>query len=241
MAGLDKGPGVTCYDVLGLLPGASAEQIQRQYDAKASLLRPELIAGATSPVVAAASRAHEILDAARDVLADPANRARYDEMVGIRRSGGGLAQRESFPSRPGWEGADNAGLEVLGALLMLSDWMTPLPYTPRRVMIPDVRGLFYSVCIGIIGKLGLRVTTVRLTEHPMPVDGLVVGQSPGPAVRARSGSVVTVQVWHPPVRPSAQVQRPPARQLLCRLICDTAAPLDGRQCHRQVPVRAENQ
>ena len=45
-------------------------------------------------------------------------------------------------------------------------------------MVPDVRGLFYGVCLETVGKLGLRVTAIRLTEHPMPVDGLVVDQSP---------------------------------------------------------------
>lgn len=202
-----KGLGITWYDVLGVLPGASAEQVRRQYDSKTSLLRPELVAGAPSPVVAAASRAREILDAARRVLADPANRARYDEAVGIRRTGGGLAQREGVSSRPGWDLSDAAdftggyvGSEVLGALLVLADWMTPLPRKPSRVIVPDVRGLFYSVCTGITGKLGLRVTTVRLTEHPMPVDGLVVDQSPRPAVQTRWGSALTVHVWHPPAR-----------------------------------------
>ena len=141
------------------------------------------------------------------MLADPANRARYDETAGIRRRGGGLSPPESFPSQPGTERpdvdfiADNAGLEVLGALLLLGDWMAPQPpRLPRRVAVPEVRGLFYSVCLGITGKLGFRLDTVRLTEHPMPVDGLVVGQSPGPAVQARRGSALTVQVWHPPAR-----------------------------------------
>ncbi|HXT88317.1 MAG TPA: hypothetical protein VN714_03560 [Trebonia sp.] len=201
-----KGPGITWYDVLGVLPGAAAEQIQRQHESKAGLLRPELIAGAPSPVVAAASRAREILDAALHVLADPASRARYDEAVGLRRGGGGLARRESFPSQPGSEPPDisliagDAGSEVLGALLMLADWMTPLPRKPSRVTVPDLRGLFYSVCIGITGKLGLHVTTVRLTKRPMPVDGLIVAQSPSPAVRMRWGDAMTVQVWHPPAR-----------------------------------------
>jgi curved DNA-binding protein CbpA len=199
-------PGVTWYDVLGVLPSATVEQVQYQHDAKARLLRPELVAGAPSPVVAAASRAREILGAARRVLADPANRARYDEAVGIHRRSGGLSPPESFPSEPGAEQPDvdfiggNAGSEVLGALLMLGDWMTPHPRQSRRVAVPDVRGLFYSVCLGITGKLGFRLDTVRLTEHPMPVDGLVVGQSPGPAAQARRGSTLTVQVWHPPAR-----------------------------------------
>jgi hypothetical protein len=196
----------TWYDVLGVLPGATAEQVQHHYDAKARLLRPELIAGAPSPVVAAASRAAEFLDSARRVLTDPANRARYDEAVGLRRPSGGLSASGSLPSQPGADRPDvdliagNAELEVLGALLMLGDWMAPHPRPPRRVTVPDVQGLFYSVCLEITGKLGFRLSMVRLTEQPRPVDGLVVGQSPRPAVRARRGSALTVQVWHPPFR-----------------------------------------
>ena len=60
-----KGPVITWYDVLGVLPGASAEQVKSQHDAKVGLLRPELLAGAPSPAVMAASRAREMLDAAR--------------------------------------------------------------------------------------------------------------------------------------------------------------------------------
>jgi hypothetical protein len=207
---LRKGPGITWYDVLGVLPGASAEQVQRQHDSKVSLLRPEFLAGAPSPVVVAASRAREILDAARRVLADPVSRARYDEAVGLRGSGASLARRASFPSEPGQEPdagfiLSTAGAELLSGVLALADWLAPHPGSPKRVAVPDVRGLFFSVCLGITGKLGLRVITVRLTEHPMPVDGLVVGQSPGPAAQARRGSALTLQVWHPTTAP-----RPPA-------------------------------
>jgi hypothetical protein len=169
--------GITWYGVLGVLPSATVEQVQDQHDAKARLLRPELVAGAPSPVIAAASRAREILGTARRVLADPANRARYDETAGIHRRSGGLSSPESFPSEPGAEQPDvdfiggDAGLEVLGGLLMLGDWMTPHPRQPRRVAVPDVRGLFYSVCLGIAGKLGFRLD-----------------------------STLTVQVWHPPAR-----------------------------------------
>jgi curved DNA-binding protein CbpA len=205
LAELGKGPVITWYDVLGLLPGASAEQVKHQHDAKMSLLRPELLAGAPSPVVTAATRAREILDAARRVLADPDRRAVYDEAAGIRREGGGLARRGGFPSDPGSSRdadlfAGNAGAELLGGLLALSDWLAPHPRPSRRVAVPDVRGLFFSACLDITGKLGLRVTTVRLTAHPMPVDGLVVAQSPRQGTRARRGSALTVQVWHPPAR-----------------------------------------
>ena len=206
MAEFGKENGITWYDVLGLLPGASAEQVKSRYDAKASLLRPEHLAGAPSPVVAAASRARDILNSARRVLADPANRARYDEAVGIRRSGGGLEWHRGSPSEPGWDVPDafliegREGAVLLGGLLALTELLASHPGRPRHAAVPDVRGLFYSTCYGIVGKLGFRVTPVRLTEHPMPVDGLVVGQSPRPAVRARWGSELTVQVWHPPAR-----------------------------------------
>jgi DnaJ-like protein/PASTA domain-containing protein len=200
-----KGPVVTWYDVLGVLPGASAEHLKSQHDAKASLVRPELVAGAPSPVVLAATRAREILDAAWRVLADPASRAIYDQATGIRRDGGGLTRRDGFPSGPRPERGDGLiggipGAELLGALLALGESRAPHPGPSRWVTVPDVRGLFFSVCLGIAGKLGLRVSTVRLTARPRPVDGLVVAQSPGPAARARRGSPLTVQVWHPPAR-----------------------------------------
>jgi curved DNA-binding protein CbpA len=202
-ADLGKGLVITWYDVLGLLPGASAEQVRSQHDAKMSLLRPELLAGAPSPAVMAATRAREILDAARRVLADPGSRAIYDQATGIKGSGGGLTRRGGFASEPG--GGDGViggspGAELLGALLALGESLAPHPGPPRWATVPDVRGLFFSVCLGIAGKLDLRLTTVRLTARPMPVDGLVVAQSPGPATRARRGSALTVQVWHPPAR-----------------------------------------
>jgi hypothetical protein len=50
------GFGVTWYDVLGVLPGAEARTIQREYDAKAALLGPGLISGTAPDVVTKASR-----------------------------------------------------------------------------------------------------------------------------------------------------------------------------------------
>ena len=196
--------GVTWYDVLGLLPGATTVQVQGQYEAKARLLRPEFLAGAPSPVVTAASRAQKILDAARRVLADPANRARYDEAVGVLRSGGGLNPGGGFSSQPEFPDVSfiigNEGSEALGALLELTDWLTPHSQQLNTIAVPDVRGLFFSACLGISGRLGLRITSVRLTEHPMPVEGLVVDQSPRPLARKRRGSVLTAYVWHPSAR-----------------------------------------
>jgi hypothetical protein len=62
----------------------------------------------------------------------------------------------------------------------------------------DVRGLFYDVFAGVVGRLDLKVTFVQLTEHPMPVEVLVVGQYPGPPAKIHRRGELTVQVWHPP-------------------------------------------
>jgi hypothetical protein len=206
VSGSDPERSFSWYDVLGVLPGASAAKIQRTYDDKMSLLRPELISGAPSNVLKAAGRAQEILEAARRVLGDPGSRARYDEAAGFRRSGQGLVRPEGFPSDPGWGPADLSfagglpGEEVLVSIMALMDWLGPHPRPRGRVPVPDVRGLFYAVCLEVAGRLGLQLRAVRLTEHPVPVDGLVVDQSPMPPSTVRRGTPLTVQVWHPPGR-----------------------------------------
>jgi hypothetical protein len=198
--------GITWYDILGVLPGASPDEIQQAYDDKAGLLAPELISGAPSNVLAAVSRSQRFLDEALRVLGDPVSRNRYDEWAGFHTSGGGLAEPEDFPSEPGVSSLDfdfvagPLGAEALGALMALSDWLTPHPGPPRRLAVPDVRGLFYSVCLELTGRIDLRVTTVRLTLHPMPVDGLVVDQAPLPPAKIHREGELTVQVWHPSVR-----------------------------------------
>jgi len=196
------GPGVTWYEILGVLPGASAEKIRREYDAKRSLLRPELISGAPSNVLAAVTRAEGILDAARRVLGDPVRRERYDEAAGIRLGGGSLARPENVASDPGFRWSDfglaGPAEDLLGTALV--GLLAPSPGPPWRVAVPDVRGLFYQVCTRVVGPLNLQVIAVRLTEHPMPVDGLVVDQSPRSPAKVRRASGLTVQVWHPPAR-----------------------------------------
>lgn len=54
-----------------------------------------------------------------------------------------------------------------------------------------------SLCLRGATRVGLRVEMVRLTEDPMPVEGLVVGQVPRPGERVRRSSTLTVEVWHP--------------------------------------------
>jgi hypothetical protein len=203
-------PGITWYEVLGVLPGAAADKIRRRYEERAALLRGQMISGAPSNVLVSVRRAQEFLDGAWEVLGDPATRRRYDEAAGFRRRGGGLppagtSTAGTYPSdfevnpRSGtlWD-FDPVGM--LEGLLEMSGWI-PGPRQPKWVPVPDVRGLFFDVCLEVTGRLGIHVTSIRLTPRPMPVDGVVVDQSPRAPGRVRWGEAVTVKVWHPPIRP----------------------------------------
>lgn len=198
--------GITWYDVLGVLPGAEARKIKREYEAKSALLRPDMIAGAPSNVLKAVTRAQDMLDGAWEVLGDPVSRRRYDEAVGLRRSGGGLGQHGTgiesdrlAPADPGFLGELPGVAEVGGLLAALTGGLVRKPRPARPVAVPDVRGLFYPVCVEVARRHRLQVTAVRLTERPMAVDGLVVDQDPPPGT-VRRGGQLTVQIWHPPAR-----------------------------------------
>jgi curved DNA-binding protein CbpA len=193
---------ITWYDLLGALPDASSEDIQQAYSAKAGLLRPELLSDAPPAVVTAAARAQGIIDAARSVLDDPVSRQRYDEAAGLWGSSGGLGQPGDYPAGSGLPDSDfaagNPGAVVLRGLGALNLWLARHPEHQRRIPVPDVRGLFYDVFAEVVGRLDLQITFVQLTEHPMLVEGLVVGQSPGPPAKMHQRGELTVQVWHPP-------------------------------------------
>jgi hypothetical protein len=198
-------PGITWYDVLGVLPGAEARKIKREHDAKAALLRPELISGAPPDVLTAVMRAQELLDTSWEVLGDPETRRRYDEAVGLRRSGGGLGQPGTgiesaglAPADPGITG--EVGGDAAGGPLALIGWLRPRHRRNRPGTVPDVRGLFYHAGLEVATRRGLHLRPVRLTEHPMAVDGLVVDQDPRPPAKAHRGGTLTVQLWHPPAR-----------------------------------------
>jgi PASTA domain-containing protein len=209
---------ITWYDILGIEPGASAETVRRACQDRGRQLEDERVAGAPEAVADAAARGWRVLHAAWRVLGDRAERERYDEEIGAGRHGAGPARRGPAPSRPGPEPAEaitvlgaldsGDGLDGLGAL---ADWLGPLPRKlrrrPRQVTAPDVRGLFFGPCHDALARSGVRVRAVRLTEDPMPVEGLVVDQSPAPGENLPLPGTLTVQVWHPP---RAQPGRPGA-------------------------------
>jgi hypothetical protein len=182
---------ITWYDVLGVLPDATPDDIRQAWQVREAALRAGTLAGASPEVLAGVDRARQAVQEAWRVLADPVARESYDEKAGFARPGEGLTSPGRGPSGPdislgeGWSTADEEALE-------------PYPGTASRIVVPDVRGLFYRACTEVIGRIGLRVAPVRLTPHPMPVEGLVVGQEPAPGERVHHDSTLTVRLWHPP-------------------------------------------
>ena len=182
---------VTWYDVLGVLPDAEPDDIRQAWQARKAALQPGMLAGAPPNVAPAADRARQAVEEAWRILGDPATRESYDQAIGFRRPGEGLASPSRGPLGPdvslgeGWSTADEEALE-------------PYEDRPSRVVVPDVRGVFYQVCMEVAGRLGLHLAPVRLTPHPMPVEGLVVDQAPPPGKRVHRNSTLTVQLWHPP-------------------------------------------
>jgi hypothetical protein len=182
---------VTWYDVLGVLPDATPGDIREAWQDRMAALQPGPLAGVPAEVASAADRARQAVQEAWRVLADPAARESYDERIGFARPGEGLAAPWRGPSGPdvslgeGWSEANEEALE-------------PYQDRPSRVVVPDVAGLFYRACLDVAGRVGLHVEPVRLTPRPMPVEGLVVGQTPAAGKRVRRDSRLTVRLWHPP-------------------------------------------
>jgi hypothetical protein len=172
---------VTWYDVLGVTSGASAVTLRRAHDERLLQLRSYFTAPVPAPSHAAPSHA-------APSHAAPADRA--------------------APPSPVISVASRAAAAVEQAWLVLGDPerrkrydatlgpRLPIP-ARRRVIVPDVRGLFYRPSQAVAATAGLRLAVIRLTTDPLPVEGLVIGQSPDPGETARYRSTLTVQVWHP--------------------------------------------
>ena len=190
MSSAAKNSTVTWYDVLGVLPDATQGDIRAAWQARREALAPGLLDGAPPDVLAAADRAVQAVDEAGRVLGNAATRTAYDADIGVTRPGEGLVKPGSGPTGPNvtlgkrWTTADEEALED--------------PVRPTHVAAPDVGGLFYRACVEVAGRAGLHVAPVALTAHPMPVEGLVVGQEPAPGQRVHTDSTLTVQLWHPP-------------------------------------------
>jgi curved DNA-binding protein CbpA len=89
---------VTHYEVLGVDPAASPEDVRRAYVARARLLHPDTAQGRPTEESARTARAMQDVNEAWRVLRTPASRSAYDALLAGRAAG---ARPGPAPARPG--------------------------------------------------------------------------------------------------------------------------------------------
>jgi hypothetical protein len=161
---------ITWYDVLGVSGGASAVTLRRAHDERRLQLRSYFLPPSAMP---SSGRPGPQLAGAPPVVVSAAARA-TEAVEAAWLVLGDTEQRNRYDAQLGRLGPRG-----------------------RRLTVPDVRGLFYRPCQEVVVMAGLRPAVIRLTQDPLPVEGLVVGQSPDPGATVRYQSTLTVQVWHP--------------------------------------------
>jgi hypothetical protein len=181
-AGSRAAPPVTWYDVLGVTCGASAVTVRRAHDERLLLLRSYFAPSAHSAPAQPAP--------AQTAPTPPAPTRPADAPSPVASA----AARAAEAVGEAWLVlGDPEQRRRYDALLGLRP---PIP-PRRRLIVPDLRGLFYRPTQAVAAAAGLRLAVVRLTTDPLPVEGLVVGQHPNPGETVRYHSTLTVQVWHP--------------------------------------------
>ena len=77
------------------------------------------------------------------------------------------------------------------------EWVRNRGRRPKRVTVPDVRGLVFSEAWERLMLAGFRVTVHRLEPNPAAEDGIVVAQDPPPGTVARRKAKIRLSVLHP--------------------------------------------
>nr|MCU0494461.1 redoxin domain-containing protein [Chloroflexaceae bacterium] len=113
----------TYYQQLGILPGATQDELAAAYERQRTRYNPERLAGMDEEMSRLATQRLAELDRVYAILADPQRRQQYDASIGLAPSEVNVAApiaRRSLSSRERWY-ALGGGLAAL--LLIASIWM----------------------------------------------------------------------------------------------------------------------
>jgi hypothetical protein len=184
---------VNYYQGLGAREDATQEELHQAYLAKQSQLVPERFVGAPDEVLGAVKRASVVVDQARNVLGDVALRGNYDADLSLSATNAGEAPSDSHEGVPSEEWLASPLYDPLSAAERIAEWLAPSGRADPHVTVPDVCGLRGSQPWWPAADADLRLSVVRLTEHPAG-DGIVVDQDPPAGTRVRRRSTLTIQV-----------------------------------------------
>ena len=163
-----EGPSLTTlershYEVIGVAPGATTEEIHARYVAKVGMLDPSCHAGADPEVLVLARRAQERLHQAWETLKDASSRRCYDELLG--QASEGHQEPEDALGRPPLSSPSWPNIPApsgrLGALLAVpaavADWLAPGPRRPRKVVVPEFLAMNVSQTSAIALRADVRL------------------------------------------------------------------------------------
>ena len=210
MARVPFDPTIDYYQLLGVLPGASAEEIQAAYRRLAKAFHPDLNAGST---VAAARMAR--LNVAKSVLLDRQTRAAYDQLRLPRRH----AVAHAATAQRGATAAPPAGA---ASTMRYGPQSAPVGRARYRVVHGGTRssarsqldrstGILLLVAVPLIAALVLYVfEAVQLSIQPLKAAPMDVTLAQGPQARptARGAAEAVFMMVH---------AQPPSRELATRV------------------------
>jgi hypothetical protein len=186
-------PATDYYQLLGVTPGASVDEIQAAYRRLAKVFHPDLHAGSS---IAAARMAR--LNVAKSVLLDHEARARYDQQRALRRRVvapvGAAHPARTAPTapRPPYRAATPAYTATARA-------------TPRKSGLDRTTGLLLLVVVPLVGALLLYVgQAVQMAGQPVRASPADLALSPGGRPNAR-GTADAVYLMVHGVEPSRRV------------------------------------
>ena len=139
----------THYEVLGVPPGATQEEIRSSYHLLASHYHPDRHQG--NPLQELASERMTRINAAYEVLSDPRSRAEYNTSLGHAAGPDGGRVKETSRRSPGF------WLSVIVAVALFLLVLRPLLFFVARVIFIVAR----TIALGVATPVGM-VATVAL-------------------------------------------------------------------------------
>ena len=162
---------MNCYEVLGLMRGASVEDIKAAFRLRSHMFHPDKYENYAEPLrtqlMAEAGKEFKKLTAAYEVLRDPARRTAHDRELSARDRQAGVASVRAAPARASTRRAASPATSADGDETPRRTRRAPAPEPPPvpperdpQVLVRPDRLDFGILTAGSTGRLALKVQNV---------------------------------------------------------------------------------